>query len=211
MSPERSTRPTGCPTRARRKRRGTGPAPARSTAPPAPAPSASAPGGLAGQRHRRPVEGEISGQRAEMPRSEHSAGRCEGLSQRRRAALVRQRDLRCWSVLVDDSTSGGPVPFSRPATSTHCRRVLDKWQLHTTFRHCFTVRQDQQSPHQGGRPRRIGAYLAEDPPVHQVGEPVLDRLSAYSCECSTKYGDTCTSSEAVSQSRHPAGIAVAGR
>ncbi|MFJ7098839.1 transposase [Streptomyces mirabilis] len=36
-------------------------------------------------------------------------------------------------------------------------------------------------------------------------------LSAYSCECSTKYGDTCTSREAVSQSCHPAGMAVAGR
>lgn len=37
------------------------------------------------------------------------------------------------------------------------------------------------------------------------------RLSAYSCECSTEYGDTCTSREAVSQPRHCAGMAVAGR
>ncbi|MER5891157.1 hypothetical protein ABT160_45735, partial [Streptomyces sp. NPDC001941] len=36
-------------------------------------------------------------------------------------------------------------------------------------------------------------------------------VSAYSCECSTKYGDTCTSREALSQPRHPAGMAVAGR
>lgn len=36
-------------------------------------------------------------------------------------------------------------------------------------------------------------------------------VSAYSCECSTEYGDMCTGREAVSQSRHPAGLAVVGR
>ncbi|MFI5825255.1 ABC transporter permease, partial [Streptomyces rishiriensis] len=33
------------------------------------------------------------------------------------------------------------------------------------------------------------------------------QVSAYSCECSTKYRDMCTSREAVSQSRQPAGMA----
>lgn len=56
-----------------------------------------------------------------------------------------------------------------------CRSRLDDFGGGRRSAGDFAVGQDQQGPDHGGCPLRVGVDLAEDPPVLEMGEPVLDR------------------------------------
>jgi hypothetical protein len=110
---------------------------------------------------------------------------------------------------------------SWPAEST-IRRLLARIDADALDRAVGAWLADRQTRRQGLRGLAVdgkslrGAARAKGRKIHllaacdHVNALVLAQMSAYSCDCSIKYGDTCTSRKAVSQSRHPAGLAVAG-